>query len=190
MKQLTLILCAALLAGACSKKDDAAPSASAPAQQAAAGKADAGAAAIATVETADYVIKVHRAVPFVPTAAQTAGMLLPKDGNHYVALDMSVRSKAGAPLEMGTIMLQSQIVDDAGKSYGGTIPVLAAYQLVHPSPTQEDEHGAIWGMEYAPGAVHRAAALGFEAPKDVRSFTIRFPLKANSNEKAEAKFSL
>ncbi|HEY5800189.1 MAG TPA: hypothetical protein VIT92_08205 [Burkholderiaceae bacterium] len=198
MKHLTLLLCATLVLAGCGKQpaaeDGAAPapaatSASAAAVSARAAPAQDG-AAIATIETADYVIQVHKAITFMPDAGKTGGVFAPKEGNHFVALDISVRNKTQAPLEMGTVMLQSQVVDAAGNAYSGTLPVLTAYTLSNPDATQSAQYDAIWSMEYPAGAYHRTVALGFEAPKSLKTFTLKFPVKPNANEKAEAKLSL
>jgi hypothetical protein len=195
MKPITLILCAALMLGACGKDDKpSGEQGGAPAAGQAEGKGAAGQAqdgpAIATVETADFVLKVHKAIPFEPNASKTGGAFKPRDGNRFVALDISVRNKSQRPLAMGTIMLQTQIVDDSGKSHGNMLPVLTAYTLSYPDPAQQEQYEAIWAMEYAPGAFHRTVAEGFEAPKELKSFTIRVPVRPNADEKAEAKFTL
>lgn len=147
-------------------------------------------AAIATIETDTYVLKVHKAIPFMPDEAKTAGVFKPKEGNQYVALDISVKSKSKEPLEMGTIMLATEITDEKGTKFGGLLEVLTPYTLMYPNPNHDAEYGAIWSEEYAPGDFHRAVALGFEASKDVKTFIIKVPTKANANEKKQATFTL
>jgi hypothetical protein len=147
------------------------------------------AAAIATIETEDYILKVHKAIPFAPDASKTAGAFTPKDGNKFVALDVSVKSKASQSIEMGAIMLTTEITDEKGTKFGGTVPVLTAYSLTYPDSKFQDEYDAIWN-DFPANAFHRTTALGFEAPKDVKTFMLKVPVKAYGNEKKEVTFTL
>lgn len=202
MKRLTYLLCIALALGACGKKtDDQAAtadtaSATAPEQQeqeenkSKRKSTNPDGPAIATVETADFVLKVHKLIPFTPDAGKTGGLMGPKDGMHFVAVDLSVKNKTNAPYDMGTIMLQTELADDSGKSYGNMLAVLTTYNATFPSANNQDEYDAVWASEYAPGAFHRGVVHGFEVPKGVTSFTLKVPVKPNANEKQEAKLSL
>lgn len=200
MKRLTYLMCIALMLGACGKKAEEpaatdTASASAPEQQEEENKSkrkstNPDGPAIATVETADFVLKVHKLIPFTPDVSKTAGVMSPKDGMQYVAVDMSVKNKTSAPYEMGTIMLQTELTDDSGKSFGNMLGVLTTYNASFPSENNQDEYDAVWSAEYAPGAFHRGVVHGFEVPKGVTSFTLKVPVKPNANEKQEVKLSL
>lgn len=146
-------------------------------------------AAIATVETDDYILKIHKAIPFVPDDAKTAGAFKPKEGNQYIALDISVKSKSSQSIEMGSIMLSTEITDEKGTKLGGTVPVLTAYSLTYPDANFQNEYDAIWN-DFASNEFHRTTALGFEAPKDAKTFTVKVPVKAYASEKKEATFTL
>lgn len=200
MKRLTYLMCIALMLGACGKKAEEpaatdTASASAPEQQEEENKSkrkstNPDGPAIATVETADFVLKVHKLIPFTPDLGKTGGMMGPKDGMQFVAVDMSVKNKTNAPYEMGTIMLQTELTDDSGKSYGNMLSVLTTYNASFPSETNQDEYDAVWSTEYAPGAFHRGVVHGFEVPKGVTSLTLKVPVKPNANEKQAVKLAL
>lgn len=147
-------------------------------------------AAIAVIETDSYVMKVHRAIPFMP-GQDPLGMLKVKEGHRYVVLDMSVKNKSNEPLEMGSIMLVTKISDESGKSYGGNIGALTAYLLQNPDPRHDDEYEAVWSMEFKPGEYHRAIALGVEVPADIKTFVLTAPVKPHdvSNTK-QASFTI
>lgn len=147
-------------------------------------------AAIAIIETDAYILKVHKAIPFMPDATKTAGAFKPKDGNQYIALDISVKSKSNQPLEMGSLMLATQVTDEKGSKFGELIPALTSYTLTYPDSKQQEEYDAIWSEEYAPGQQHRTVAFGFEAPKEVKTFIIKMPVKAYASETKQATFTL
>jgi len=146
--------------------------------------------AIAVIETDTYVMKVHRAIPFMPRN-EPAGMLKVKEGHRYVVFDISVRNKSSQPLEMGSIMLVTKIADETGKSYGGHLGALTSYLVDNPDPNHDAEYEGVWSMELPPGAFHRALSLGVEAPVNVNAFVISAPPKPNDvANMRSAKFSL
>jgi hypothetical protein len=146
--------------------------------------------AIATIETETYVMKIHKAIPFMPDDTKTAGAFKTKEGNQFIALDISVNSKSNQSLEMGTILLATEITDEKGIKFGEMLPAVTAYTLMFPDPKQQEEYDAIWSEEYVPGQFHRTVAFGFEAPKDVKTFIIKMPTKPNANEMEQATFTL
>ena len=148
--------------------------------------------AIATIETDTYVMKIHKVIPFLPDVTKTAGAFTPKEGNHYIALDMSVRSKIDKPFSMGNVVLASNITDDKGNKYGDLLGSMVAFNLTFPEKENQTESEAIWSTEFAPKSFHRSVALAFEAPKDVKNFTFSAPLSDDimKPEKMQAQFSL
>jgi hypothetical protein len=148
--------------------------------------------AIATIETETYVMKIHKVIPFMPDITKTAGAFTPKEGNQYIALDLSVRSKSDKPFSMGNIVLASNIIDDKGNKYGDLMGSMVAFNLTFPEQENQSESEAIWSTEFAPKEFHRSIALAFEAPRDVKNFTFSAPVSDDimKPEKKQAQFSL
>lgn len=154
------------------------------------GSASANFQALAVIETDDYEMKVHRAIPFLPKS-DPLGMLKLPDGYQYIVLDLSVRNKSNEPLEMGSILLVSKVTDEAGKALEGNMEALIAYTVENPDPRQDTEYDEMWSMEFKPGAVHRAIALGVQAPSTMRTLIFAVPAKAGgSKDFRQVKFQV
>ncbi|HEY8607696.1 MAG TPA: hypothetical protein VIM12_11345 [Noviherbaspirillum sp.] len=164
-----LVACLALLT-ACERMPPEAPAAA----------AAPSVPAVGMIETENYVMTLHRAIPFTPKT-DALGLIKAKDGHRYVVLDISVQNKSREVLEMGTIMLFSKVTDKNGKSYGGNLGALTAWALDNPDPKHQDEYDAVWSMEFPPGETHRAVVLGLELPLDVTELVFSAPVKANMN---------
>lgn len=183
MKKALLTAClASLLAMAgCGKNEapqvgtDAPASASAPTPQAA------GDAVLAVIEADAYVLKIHRAIPFLPKTDPLGMHKLP-EGYRYVVLDLEIQNKSPEPLEMGSILLAAKVTDETGKALDGHMPALLAYNVEHPDPRQDAAYEEVWSMEFKPGEVHRAIALGARAPVSAKSLTLVVPAKVNDDK--------
>lgn len=146
--------------------------------------------ALAVIETDAYEMKVHRAIPFRPKA-DPLGMFKLPDGYQYIVLDLSVRNKSNEPLEMGSILLVAKVTDEAGKALEGNMAALTAYTVENPDPRQDTEYDEVWSVEFKPGAVHRAIALGMQAPSSTRTLIFAVPAKAGgSKDFRQVKFQI
>lgn len=147
--------------------------------------------AIAIVETDQYEMKIHKAIPFTPTG--TTLTFKPKEGNQYVVLDISVKNKTDKPLNMGVILSSTKIKDEKGNVYGDVLGSLHAYRLSNPDTKAEKEFEIIWSETFPPKEAHATTGLGFQAPKDIKNYTISMPVSDDLmalDKRKEAKFSL
>lgn len=187
-KLLSLALSSLLIMTGCDKEEPSAGSASANVEAPATGTAND--TALAVIETDAYEMKVHRAIPFRPKA-DPLGMFKLPDGYQYIVLDLSVRNKSDEPLEMGSILLVSKVTDEVGKAMEGNMAALTAYTVENPDPRQDAEYEEVWSMEFKPGAVHRAIALGIQAPSTNRTLTLTVPARAgDSKDFRQVKFQI
>lgn len=190
-KLIPLVLSGLLALAGCGKED--APQAQVPAGGASAQATTAKTApdtVLAVIETDTYEMKVHRAIPFRPKA-DPLGMYKLPEGDRYVVLDLSVRNKGSEPLEMGSILLVAKVTDETGTALKGNLMALSAYTLENPDPNHDAEYGEVWSMEFKPGAVHRAVALGVQAPAAARTLTFAVPARAgDSKDFRQVKFDI
>ncbi len=131
--------------------------------------------AIATLQTENYTAKIHRAIPFVAKQDEM-GLFKVKDGHQYIVLDMSIRNTSDQPIEMGNILLETKVKDENGRDLDLSITAVAAYTYTYSVPGHQSQYDALWS-NMKPGDFYRAAVLGLEASKEVKTFTLSMPVK-------------
>jgi hypothetical protein len=138
--------------------------------------------AIATIETSDYVLKVHRAIPFTlkPKSYQPFKM---DPNTKLVALDISVRNKLSTPLDFSRILIMSSIKGKGEKNLVAPW-VVAAYEVDYPENGHQAQYNALWSTSFEPNGFHRAILMGINPPQDENKFTLSVPEKADFNNPA------
>lgn len=147
-------------------------------------------AALATLRTPHYELKIFEAISFVPNKAGTEEIRL-KPGFRYLVLEVAVQNRAkDKALDMGQVLLSAKLQDKKGKVYPLNAMAMAAFTLDNPDPQHQAQYNAIWG-KLQPGEIHRTKAIGFEVPDDQRSFTLSLNADDNSSpqtKRQEVKF--
>lgn len=146
--------------------------------------------ALVTIETATYQLNIYKVIPFHP---EHTVALVPKKGNQYVVLDISVKNKTDRPINMGVILSVANIQDKTGTKFGDVLGSLSAYNLDNPDNNAKKEYDKIWSETLPAGEFHRSVAIGFQAPISVKDFEISLPESDDLNlldKKIKGKFSL
>lgn len=131
--------------------------------------------AIATLQTENYTAKVHRAIPF-DAKKDEMGLFKVKDGHQFIVLDMSIKNTSDQSIEMGNILLETKIKDEKGRDIELSVMAVGAYTYTYSLPGHQQQYDALWS-KMNPGDFYRAAVLGMEAPKDVKTFILSMPIK-------------
>jgi hypothetical protein len=131
--------------------------------------------AIGTLQTENYTAKVHRVIPFVAKKDEM-DLFKVKDGHQFLVLDMSVRNTSDQPIEMGNILLETKVKDENGRDIELSVLAVGAYTYTYSIPGHQQQYDALWS-KMNPGDFYRAAVLGLEAPKDVKTLTLSMPVK-------------
>lgn len=145
--------------------------------------------AIATIETADYILKIHKVIPFA---------LKPKPYEPFkvdastklVALDVSVRNKLSTPINFSRILGMTVIKGKGDKNLVAPW-VVAAYEVDYPESNHQKEYDALWSSQFEPNGFHRAILLGLNPGKEEKEFRLILPEKPDFNNPArkEASFT-
>lgn len=144
--------------------------------------------AIATLETSDYILKIHRVVPFTLKPKSYEPIKVSAD-TKLAVLDISVRNKLSAPLNLSKILGMTIIKGKGGKNLLAPW-VVAAYITDYPYPNHQKEYDALWSSTFDPNGFHRAMLLGLNPNKDEDEFMLIMPEKADYNSsKKEVKFN-
>lgn len=146
--------------------------------------------AIATMETNDFILKIHRAIPFElkPKSYQPIKV---DPATKLVVLDVSVRNKLSTPINFSRILGMTVIKGDGDKNLMAPW-VVGAYEVDYAEANHQKEYDALWSSQFEPNGFHRAILIGLNPKKDENNFTMIVPGKADFNnpEKKEIKFSL
>lgn len=146
--------------------------------------------AIATIETSDFILKIHKAIPF---------SLKPKSYEPFkvdpstklIALDVSVRNKLSTPINLSRILGMTVI---KGKSEKNLLApwVVAAHEVDYPEPNHQREYDALWSSSFEPNGFHRAILFGINPSKEEKNFTLVVPEKPDFNNphKKSVQFSV
>jgi len=135
--------------------------------------------AIATLETSDFILKVHKAIPFT---------LKPKSYEPFkvdpstklVVLDISVRNKLSTPLNFSRILGMTELRGNGGKNLVAPW-VVAAYEVDYPEPNHQKEYNALWSSSFEPNGFHRSILIGMNPDKEEKKITLIVPEKADFN---------
>lgn len=148
--------------------------------------------AIATVETTDFILKIHRAIPFAlkPKSYQPIKV---DPATKLVVLDVSVRNKLSSPINFSRILGMIVIKgEDEGDKNLIAPWVVGAYEVDYAEPNHQKEYDALWSEHFEPNGFHRAILIGLNPKKDENKFTMIVPEKPDFNNpaKKELTFSL
>lgn len=135
--------------------------------------------AIATIETSDFILKIHKAVSFT---------LKPKSYEPFkvdpstklIALDVSVRNKLSTPLNFSRI-LGMTVIKGKGEKNLVAPWVVAAHEVDYPEPNHQKEYDALWSNSFEPDGFHRAILFGINPSKEEKEFKLTVPEKADFN---------
>src|SRR5688572_9529359 len=94
---------------------------------------------IAIITAPRYIVKVHKAIAFVPKD-DGAGMMKAKEGHRFVVLDMSAKNTGNEPIETGQILLSVDIKDDNGNRYPVNAMEIAAYTFNYPNSGHQSQY--------------------------------------------------
>jgi hypothetical protein len=147
-------------------------------------------AAIATIETSDFILKVHKAIPFSlkPKSYQPFKV---DPSTKLIVLDVSVRNKLSTPLNFSRILGMTVI---KGKGDKGLLApwVVAAYEVDYAEPNHQKEYDALWSEHFEPNGFHRAILFGMNPSKEEKEFTLIVPEKPDFNNpsKKTVQFSV
>jgi len=135
--------------------------------------------AIATLETSDFILKIHKAIPFElkPKSYQPFKV---DPSTKLVALDISVRNKLSTPINFSRI-LGMTVLRGKGEKNLMAPWVVAAYEVDYAEPNHQKEYDALWSNNFEANGFHRAILLGLNPPKDENDFTLIVPEKADYN---------
>lgn len=140
-------------------------------------------AAIATLETSDFILKIHKAIPFSlkPKSYQPFKV---DPATKLVALDVSVRNKLSTPINFSRI-LGSSVIKGKGDKNLLAPWVVAAYEVDYAEPNHQKEYDALWSSSFEPNGFHRTILFGINPSKEEKEFTLTVPEKPDFNNPAK-----
>jgi hypothetical protein len=140
-------------------------------------------AAIATIETNDFVLKVHKAIPFTlkPKSYQPFKV---DPSTKLIVLDVSVRNKLSTPINFSRILGMTVIKGTGDKNLLAPW-VVAAYEVDYAEQNHQKEYDALWSSSFEPNGFHRAILFGINPSKEGRQFTLTVPEKPDFNNPAK-----
>lgn len=145
---------------------------------------------IASLETNDFVLKIHKVIPFTlkPKSYQPFKV---DPSTKLVVLDVSVRNKLSTPLDFARILGMTVLKGKGDKNLMAPW-VVAAYEVDYAEPNHQKEYDALWNEHFEPNGFHRAILIGFNPKKEENNFTLIVPSKADFNNPMpkEVRFSL
>ena len=135
--------------------------------------------AIATMETSDFILKIHRAIPFElkPKSYQPFKV---DPATKLVVLDVSVRNKLSTPINFSRILGMTVIKSEGDKNLMAPW-VVGAYEVDYAEANHQKEYDALWSEHFEPNGFHRAILLGMNPKKEEKKFTLIVPSKADYN---------
>jgi hypothetical protein len=149
------------------------------------------AATLTSITTATYEAKLYWAIPFLPRQ-QSVGLIEAEPGNRFVLLDIAVRNTTtNKHVDMGAVLSTAKVRDEQGREYLSNPLIIAAFNLEYPNLHHHALTIAMKGV-LAPGAEYRTVIFGFEAPVEVRNFSLLMDEEHSCNEYKlyEAPFGL
>ncbi len=145
--------------------------------------------AIGSIETADYIVKLHQVFTYKPK--DNAGMAnwKPKEGHRFIYLDVSLKNKSAAVLDGGFIFIALKITDKNGVEYKKPAAALAAYTSENPDAQNQDEYNELWG-KFESNEFHRELVYAVEVPENINEFELSLPTDNKRKEWNKLQFSL
>jgi hypothetical protein len=146
--------------------------------------------AIATIETSDYILKLHQVIEFTPKPKSYQPFKI-DPGTKLAVLDISVRNKLSVPLNFSRILGMTNVKGNGPKNLVSPW-VVAAYITDFPDANHQKEYDALWNSSFEPNGFHRSILIGINPKQEENDFTLVIPGKADFNnpENKELKFSL
>lgn len=143
--------------------------------------------AIATLETGDFVLKIHKAIPFTlkPKAYQPFKV---DPSTKLVVLDVSVRNKLSTPIDFARILGMTVLKGKGDKNLMAPW-VVGAYEVDYAEPNHQKEYDALWNEHFESNGFHRAILIGLNPKKEENNFTLEVPSKADFNKPMTKKVS-
>lgn len=131
-------------------------------------------AAIASIETKDYVMKLHRAFTYTPKDGGIMANWAPKKGNKFIYLDVSLRNKSAVKIDGGFIFIALKVTDKNGVEYKKPAAALAGYCSDNPQEQNQGEYDALW-EKFEPNEFHREVVYAVEVPENTNEFILSLP---------------
>lgn len=134
---------------------------------------------VATLETSDFILKIHRVIPFTLKPKSYEPLKVAAD-TKLAVLDISVRNKLSTPINFSRILGMTEIKGKENKNLMAPW-VVAAYITDYPYSNHQKEYDAIWNSAFEPNGFHRAILLGLNPKKNENEFTLIVPEKPDFN---------
>lgn len=135
--------------------------------------------AIATIETSDYILKIHRAIPF-QLKPKSYEPIKVDPSTKLVVLDVSVRNKLSTPINFSRI-LGMTVLKGKGEKNLMAPWVVGAYEVDYPEAKHQKEYDALWSENFEANGFHRSILLGLNPEKGEKNFRLIVPEKPDFN---------
>jgi hypothetical protein len=146
-------------------------------------------ASVGTIETENYIMKLHRAFTYSPKKSEVMANWTPKQGYRFIYLDVSLRNKSVQPLDGGFVFIALKVTDKNGTEYKKPAAALAAYTSDHPEAQNLKEYNALW-EKFEPNEFHREIIYAVEVPEDINEFILSLPADKRRKEWKQLSFTL
>ncbi|RYZ27918.1 MAG: hypothetical protein EOO10_11235 [Chitinophagaceae bacterium] len=145
--------------------------------------------ALGSIETGNYVLKLHRAFAYEPKGSEILAGMKPKPGQKFIYLDVSLRNTGTEKLEGGFLFIALKLTDENGTEYKKPAAALAAYSTDHPEDNNSTEYAALWET-FEPAEFHREIIYAVEVPAEKKNFVLHLPVDRLRKEWKKISFSL
>ena len=145
--------------------------------------------ALGSIETGNYVLKLHRAFAYEPKGSELLAGMKTKPGQKFIYLDVSLRNTGTEKLEGGFLFIALKLTDENGSEYKKPAAALAAYSANHPEDTNSAEYAALW-ESFEPAEFHREIIYAVEVPAEKENFVLHMPVDRLRIEWKTISFSL
>lgn len=145
--------------------------------------------ALGSIETGNYVLKLHRAFAYEPKGSEILAGMKPKPGQKFIYLDVSLRNTGTEKLEGGFLFIALKLTDENGTEYKKPAAALAAYSTDHPEDDNSTEYAALW-ESFAPAEFHREIVYAVEVPTEKKNFVLHMPVDRLRKEWKTISFTL
>lgn len=145
--------------------------------------------AIGSIETADYVVKLHQVFNYKPQENAVMANWTPKKGYRFIYLDVSLRNKSAAVIDGGFVFIALKVTDMNGVEYKKPAAALAGYISDNPETQNQNEYNEMWG-KFEPNEFHRELVYAVEVPENINEFELSLPADNKRKEWKKLQFSL
>ena len=144
---------------------------------------------IGSIETENYMFKLHRAFEYKTQGSEVLAGLKPKQGYKFIYLDVSLKNKSVEKLDGGFLFIALKVTDDKGVEYKKPATGLAAYTSENPIAGDEEEYNELWET-FQQNEFHRAVVYCVEVLVPVKNFVLHMPTDSKRKEWKTINFSL